>query len=429
MIKRTLLLACAALLLLAGGAHAQTVTLDGITYTVNADGQTVSVTGAEGSIAAAVVPATVNINGKDCPVTAIGSAAFSGCTSLASIALPEGLQTINGYAFYGCTSLESIALPEGLQTINGSTFEGCTALASIDLPEGLETIGSYAFAACTALASIALPEGLQSIGEYAFRNCTSLESIALPEGLQTINGGTFDGCTALQSVDLPSTMLEIASGVFEDADLRDVYSRAVTPPSIYDDTFSQSTYRLATLYVPAEAVENYRSAMGWVLFDHIEGDLPPVSIGNVATDESIAYYANGILTISGVADITVYAQSGAQVRHAAGVTTLPLESLPCGIYIICVAQGRQRQVMKVHKIEQATAGKTVYSLPFSINHKKNLIWNYLLLNLGKSKWWNPSGKAHAPRGNNGSKKHTTMCSNCGPSKCTSTSSPTPARAA
>ena len=278
MMKRLLLLACAALLLLAGGLRAQTVTLDGITYTVNADGQTVSVTGADVSIAAAVVPATVNINGKDCPVTAIGSTVFSGCTSLASIALPEGLQ---------------------------------------------------------------------SIGDYAFSNCWSLQSIALPEGLQTINGGTFDGCTALQSVDLPSTMLEIASGVFEDADLRDVYSRAVAPPSIYDDTFSQSTYLLATLHVPAEAVEDYRSATGWVLFDHIESELPPSGIGSVAADASLATYANGVLTTESPAGITVYAQSGAKVLHAEAATSLSLAGLPRGIYIINVEMDGQQQVMKV----------------------------------------------------------------------------------
>ena len=35
------------------------------------------------------------------------------------------------------------------------------------------------------------------------------------------------------------------------------------------------------------------------------------------------------------------------------------------------------------------------------NTKKNKLWNYLLLNRGKSRWWNPSGKVRAKSANNG----------------------------
>ena len=94
MMKRLLLLACATSLMLAGGAHAQIVTINKIEYTVNDDGQTASVTGFNPYITTANVLATVNINGTDYPVTAIGDDAFLYCLSLQSVILPEGLQTI-----------------------------------------------------------------------------------------------------------------------------------------------------------------------------------------------------------------------------------------------------------------------------------------------------------------------------------------------
>ena len=275
--------------------------IGGVQYYIGFATQEASVSGTNESITTANILASVEYDGTEYPVIAIENEAFASCQSLQSVTFPEGLQSIGEEAFYGCTTLQNIDIPQSVTKIGSSTFSGCSALQSVTIPEGVIYIGS----------------------------------------------STFSGCRSLTSIDLPSTMQEIGSGAFEDTGLRDVYSRALTPPVINDDTFSQSTYRLATLYVPAEAVENYRSAMGWVLFDHIESDLPPVSITNVATGASLARYANGILTTSGLADITVYAQSGAVVRHAADATSLSLEGLPHGIYIICVAQGRQQQVMKV----------------------------------------------------------------------------------
>jgi hypothetical protein len=39
----------------------------------------------------------------------IGDSAFRGCTSLASITIPESVTQIGGYAFQGCTSLDDRA--------------------------------------------------------------------------------------------------------------------------------------------------------------------------------------------------------------------------------------------------------------------------------------------------------------------------------
>ena len=393
MMKRILLLSCLAFLLLAGGTQAQTATLDGITYTVNEDGQTASVTGYAGEPVDVAIPATVNINGTGYAVTAIGDQAFYGCTSLQSIALPESLRRIGGYAFRGCTALESLALPEemdeignwafvectslagltlperlgeigsyafsgctaiesiafpeGLPGTGNGTFDGCTALQSVALPEGMEEIGSYAFAGCTALAAITLPSTTVEINNNAFAGCTSLASVALPERLSVISSQAFYGCTALQSIALPEGLAHVDNGAFVESGLLDVHALATTPPYAHNDAFDADIYARAALHVPSGAEEAYREAQGWKNFLNIGASLPPVSIDGVAADESLATYANGILTLSGMGDVTVYGQNGAQVRHAAGVASLSLEGLPHGLYIICVAQGGQRQVLKV----------------------------------------------------------------------------------
>ena len=48
-------------------------------------------------------------------MTSIGGQAFSGCTGLKDIVIPESVTSIGGWAFSGCTALQSVVFenPEG----------------------------------------------------------------------------------------------------------------------------------------------------------------------------------------------------------------------------------------------------------------------------------------------------------------------------
>lgn len=106
-----------------------------------------------------------------CNVTDIGDGAFSDCTSLTSITIPNGVTSIGWNAFSDCTSLTSVVIPDGVTSIDDSTFYGCTSLTSITIPDSVKSISSYgggAFVNCPNLKCVTVPSSVERIGEYSF---------------------------------------------------------------------------------------------------------------------------------------------------------------------------------------------------------------------------------------------------------------------
>ena len=64
-------------------------------------------------------------------MTNIGSSAFSGCSSLTSITIPDGVTGIEDRSFRSCSSLTGITIPDGVTTIGNYAFEGCSNLTDV----------------------------------------------------------------------------------------------------------------------------------------------------------------------------------------------------------------------------------------------------------------------------------------------------------
>ena len=159
-----------------------------LTYTLNSDKQSYSVTGIGTWIDSdLVIPAAYN----GLPVTNIADSAFKGNKTLTSVIIPEGVKSIGNEALYGCTNVSSITIPESVTSIGWYAFWYCRNLVSVTIPNGVTEIPNSTFQGCTSLSNITIPESVTWIGNRAFYNCENLAEITLPNNITDIDSDAF----------------------------------------------------------------------------------------------------------------------------------------------------------------------------------------------------------------------------------------------
>lgn len=80
--------------------------------------------------------------------------AFSGCSGLESIEIPNSVTGIGEWAFSGCSSLRSIEIPDSVTRIGMSAFSGCSSLSRIEIGNSVTRIESSTFSCCSNLSGI-----------------------------------------------------------------------------------------------------------------------------------------------------------------------------------------------------------------------------------------------------------------------------------
>ena len=231
-----------------------------VQYTIT--NRQVSITGYTDIEGRLVIPPLIN----GLPVTSIGEGAFSGCTQLTSVTIPESVTSIGERAFSGCSGLNIITIPKSVISIGNNGFSGCSGLRSINvdagnlkyssvdgvlfgnnqsviikypsrkpeysfdeeytIPNNVISVGDEAFSDCSGLRRIVIPTSVSSIGDGAFSGC-GLNSITIPESVISIGYEAFRGCPYIESITIPQSVTSIAGGLFRDC----YYIKSITIPN------------------------------------------------------------------------------------------------------------------------------------------------------------------------------------------------------
>lgn len=148
--------------------------------------------------------------------------AFQG-SSLSSVMIPEGVETLGSHAFYW-SRLLAVDFPTSLKRIGAKAF-GLTAIGfggeAIVLPGGLQEIGEQAFWACDFQQMI-IPDSVTAIDNSAFANCKQMTFLKIGTGTSVLPSGAFENCDQLKRVEFPEGLVEIGPDCFRGSTIAEV---------------------------------------------------------------------------------------------------------------------------------------------------------------------------------------------------------------
>lgn len=199
-------------------------------------------------------------------ITKIGNMCFSYCSKLATVtfASNSSLSSISSSAFTSCSALTGINIPNSVTYIGDNAFSGNTKLASVTMPDSLEFLGQNSFYDCVNLESIVLPRGLTTIKDSTFSGCSKLVSITLYDGITTIGNSVFYNCYNLTTITIPDSVTQMGKSIFYGCSKLDVLNipfvgknrdSSSSSEGIFGYLFGASSYSQQNSYVPQNISE------------------------------------------------------------------------------------------------------------------------------------------------------------------------------
>ena len=235
-------------------APGNTITKGNLTYTVNDDGQTVTLTNGSSATGSITIPAAVEQDGTSYPVTSVVDFAFQYCGALESVTFSGDVGSIGGFAFENCWQLESVTFSGDVGSIGYGAFRNCDALESVTFSGKVGSIGDTAFGFCDALENVTFSGNVGSIGNYAFGSCDALENVTFSGNVGSIWVDAFGQCSTLDTVTFSGDVGSIGDYAFFGCDALKTLTFSGDVDSIGDFAFGDCT-ALTTIYVPASTTK------------------------------------------------------------------------------------------------------------------------------------------------------------------------------
>ena len=106
-------------------ASAYDVEVDGIYYLTPKKNVAIVTKGDKEYSGDITIPSSIKVNDLEYTVKYIEESAFSNCSGLKSVTIPNSVTSIGSEAFSCCKSLTSVTIPNSVTSIGNNTFNGC----------------------------------------------------------------------------------------------------------------------------------------------------------------------------------------------------------------------------------------------------------------------------------------------------------------
>lgn len=166
---------------------------------------------------------------------------FVNYPSITTYSVPDGVEEIRPYAFYYVRTLEELTIPNSTTTLYVGAIYGMYDLKKINGMENLSNINGYALSYCNQLQELKIGGAIKQ--GVAAHN-TNLKSITIYGNCTSISERFADNCTNLEWVEFQGD----------------------EPPTFESSLMFQNTNTSFVIYVPDDAVEDYKSAKNFTIF-------------------------------------------------------------------------------------------------------------------------------------------------------------------
>ncbi len=180
------------------------------------------------------------------------------------------------------TSVTNLVIPDYIEyknekvpvtKIRGEAFIGRNIGGTLTIGNLVTSIEYYSFVGCGFTGSLIIPDSITYIGYYAFYGCTGFSgSLTISDSVETIEDGAFEECSGFKgSLTFGNSVKYIGENAFNGCNsFAIIDNKAIIPPILSENTFSESLYENCKLLVPDQSLQAYKNHDIWKKFNMID---------------------------------------------------------------------------------------------------------------------------------------------------------------